>query len=600
MPHDTALIATMSVALALAFVFGFLAMRLGLPAIVGYLLAGVAVGPFTPGFVADTSLAPQLAEIGVILLMFGVGIHFSLRDLLAVRSVAIPGAIGQSAAATVLAILVCLWWGWGLQAGLVLGLAISVASTVVLLRALMEGDLLETTPGRVAVGWLIVEDLLTVLALVLAGGDADYGHGPGLATMITEALGVNGGWGSIVVTVGLTLGKVAILVVVMLFAGARLVPWLLVQVSRTGSRELFILAVLAVAFGIAFGSATIFGVSFALGAFLAGLVVGESDLSHQAAEDALPLREAFAVLFFVSVGMLFDPSILFTSPLQVLAVVAIIIVAKPLAAFLIVMALRRPARTGLIVGASLAQIGEFSFILAELGRSLGMLPPEGYGLILAGALISITLNPVLFKTVRPIEAWLDRWSGRDDDQPETEEDRRLQLRDHVVLCGYGRVGRLLSAALEQENIPLLVVDQNRALIEELQERGVEALRADVADHAAMRQMDLEDARLLVVAMSDPLATRHVVEFAQKYAPKLPIVARTHSETERQFLAQHGVEAVLGERELALTMNRHALEQLGCGGPTPRLPETSPPAPLLAGGGEQATVSPLSSQERGRE
>ena len=567
MPHETALIATMSVALALAFIGGFLATRLGLPAIVGYLLAGVVVGPFTPGFVADTSLAPQLAEIGVILLMFGVGIHFSLRDLMAVRAVAIPGAIGQSAAATILAVVVCWWWGWGLEAGLVLGLAISVASTVVLLRALMEGDLLETTPGRIAVGWLIVEDLLTVLALVLlpvmAGGEADSGHGPSAATMLTEALGITNGIGAILVTVGLTLGKVVILVAVMLFAGARFVPWLLIQVSRTGSRELFILAVLAVAFGIAFGSAVIFGVSFALGAFLAGLVVGESDLSHQAAEDALPLRDAFAVLFFVSVGMLFDPSILITSPLHVLAVVAIIIVGKPLAAFLIVIALRRPARTGLIVAASLAQIGEFSFILAELGRSLGMLPGEGYGLILAGALISITLNPVVFRSVRPIEAWLDRWSGRADEEPLVVEPHRPIMRDHAVLCGYGRVGRLLSAALEREDIPLLVVDQNRGLIEELQERGVDALRADVADHAALKHMQLEQARVLVVAMSDPLATRHVVEFAHKHAPHLPIIARTHSDSERQYLLQHGVDAILGEQELALTMNRHALALLGC-------------------------------------
>ncbi|MCC7367359.1 MAG: cation:proton antiporter [Chloroflexi bacterium] len=587
MPHETALIATMSVALALAFVFGFLATRLQLPSLVGYLLAGVVVGPFTPGFVADMSLAPQLAEIGVILLMFGVGIHFSLRDLLAVRSVAIPGAIFQSTIATVLAILVCLWWGWGLQAGLVLGLAISVASTVVLLRALMEGDLLETTPGRIAVGWLIVEDLLTVLALVLlpamAGGDADHGHGLSLASMVTDWLGVTGGLASIAVTVALTLGKVVLLVAVMLFAGARVVPWLLIQVSRTGSRELFILAVLAVAFGIAFGSATIFGVSFALGAFLAGLVVGESDLSHQAAEDALPLRDAFAVLFFVSVGMLFDPSILWTSPLHVLAVVGIIVVAKPLAAFLLVVALRRPARTGLVVAAGLAQIGEFSFILAELGRSLGMLPTEGYGLVLAGAIVSITLNPAIFATVRPIERWLDRWSGRADAEPlAVAEPHVAPRRDHAVLCGYGRVGRLLSAALELEDVPLLVVDQDWGLIDELQARGVDALRADVADHGALKQMHLERARVLVVAMSDPLATRHVVEFAQKHAPGLPIVARTHSEAERQYLTQQGVDAILGEQELALAMNRQALELLGCAVPLERRPAIGSGEPLSEG------------------
>jgi monovalent cation:H+ antiporter-2, CPA2 family len=574
MPHETALIATMSVALALAFVGGFLATRLGLPAIVGYLLAGVAVGPFTPGFVADLHLAPQLAELGVILLMFGVGIHFSLRDLLAVRSVAIPGAIGQSAAATVLAVLVSYWWGWGLQAGLVLGLAISVASTVVLLRALMENDLLETTPGRIAVGWLIVEDLLTVLALVLlpvlAGGSADTGHGPGAATLVADAAG----WSGILATVAVTLGKVAVLVAVMLFAGARFVPWLLIQVSRTGSRELFILAVLAMAFGIAFGSAVIFGVSFALGAFLAGLVVGESDLSHQAAEDALPLRDAFAVLFFVSVGMLFDPSILLTSPLKVLAIVAIIVVAKPLAAFLLVVALRRPARTGLVVGAGLAQIGEFSFILAELGRSLGMLPDEGYGLILAGAIVSITLNPVIFRTLRPIEAWISQRGGQIQALPTALTEPTSQgLHDHVVLGGYGRVGRLLGAELERQGIPYLVVDQDRGLIEELHERDVPALHGDVLEHATLKQMHLETARLLVVAMSDAIATRHLAEWAHRQHPSLPIIARTHSDAERQYLREHRVDAILAEQELALTMNRHALAHLGC-----TMPDTELTAP----------------------
>jgi len=559
LPHETALIATMSVALALAFVGGFLATQLRLPAIVGYLLAGVAVGPFTPGFVADLGLAPQLAEVGVILLMFGVGIHFSLRDLLAVRSLAIPGAIGQSAAATLLAIGLAIWWGWGFQAGLVLGLAISVASTVVLLRALIEADLLETTSGKIAVGWLIVEDLLTVLALVLlpilAGGGAD-GHGAA-----ASAAAAPPGWTDILATVGITLAKVALLVAVMLFVGARFVPWLLIQVSKTGSRELFILAVLAVAFGVAFGSAVLFGVSFALGAFLAGLVVGESDLSHQAAEDALPLRDAFAVLFFVSVGMLFDPSILLTSPGRVLGVVAIIVLGKPLAALLLVMLLGRPARTGLIVGAGLAQIGEFSFILAELGRSLGLLPNEGYNLVLAGALISITLNPVLFRLIGPLEAWLDRPA----DAEEAREPVEIPVdvpRDHVVLCGYGRVGRHLAQALDRQGVRYLVVDQDRGLIEELHRRGIAALHGDVLEHGTLKQLHLEAARLLVVAMSDPIATRHLAEEAQRQHPDLPIIARTHSESERQYLRDHGVDAILAEQELALTMNRHALARLG--------------------------------------
>jgi CPA2 family monovalent cation:H+ antiporter-2 len=546
-----------SVALALAFVGGFLATRLGLPAIVGYLLAGVVVGPFTPGFVADTSLAPQLAEIGVILLMFGVGIHFSMRDLLAVRSVAVPGAIGQIAILTALATGLTIWWGWGLQAGIVLGLAVSVASTVVMLRALMEGDLLETTHGKIAVGWLIVEDLLTVLALlllpVLAGGDG--AHAAEAGAVATEA-----GWTAVLTTLGVTLLKVGVLVAVMLFAGARFVPWLLIQVSRTGSRELFILAVLAVAFGIAFGSAALFGVSLALGAFLAGLVVGESDLSHRAAEDALPLRDAFAVLFFVSVGMLLDPSVLVNRPGRVLAVVALIVLAKPLISFLLVVVLRRPARTGLIVGAGRAQIGEFSFILAELGRSLGMLPAEGYDLVLAAALVSITLNPVLFRLVGPLEAWLVGRAPAAEDTPEPVPAAEA-VHDHVVLCGYGRVGRLIAGELEHEGVPYLVVDQARGLIEGLQARGILAMRGDVLEHATLKQMHLESARLLVVAMSDSLATRHLVETARRQHPGLPIIARTHSEAERQFLLQHQVDAILAEQELALTMNRHALSLL---------------------------------------
>jgi CPA2 family monovalent cation:H+ antiporter-2 len=490
------------------------------------------------------------------LLMFGVGIHFSLRDLMNVRTVAIPGAIGQSAAATVLAVGVSWWWGWGLQAGIVLGLAISVASTVVLLRALMEGDLLDSTHGRTAVGWLIVEDLLTVLALVLLpimAGSAGDGQGAAVAST----------WTDILLTVAWTLAKVAILVVVMLFAGARFVPWLLIQVSKTGSRELFILAVLAVAFGVAFGSSVLFGVSLALGAFLAGLVVGESDLSHQAAAEALPLRDAFAVLFFVSVGMLFDPWILLTSPGKVLAVVAIIMFGKPLAAILIVMVLGRPVRTGLIVGAGLAQIGEFSFILAQLGLSLGMLPEEGYGLVLAGALISITLNPVVFRLIRPIEAWLDRPSS---DEPVRADVPSSDLRDHVVVCGYGRVGRMLALELDRQAITYLVVDNDRGLIEELHRRGVSAVDGDVLEHGTMKRMHLDTARLLVVVMSDPIATRHLVDEAYRQHPGLPIIARTHSESERQYLSERHVDAILAEQELANAMNRRALATLGCAVP----------------------------------
>ena len=397
MPHHTELIATIAVGLTAALVGGLLARRLRLPLIVGYLLAGVAVGPFTPGFVADTDLAPQLAEIGVILLMFGVGIHFSLGDLLAVRRLALPGAVGQVAVATALGAGLARWWGWSLGAGLVLGLALSVASTVVLLRTLAGRDALDSPAGRVAVGWLVVEDLIMVVALVVL---------PALAGPLGgEAAG---GGGGLLASLALTLGKVALFVALMLVAGVRVIPRLLERVERTGSRELFILATLAIALGVAYGAAVFFGVSFALGAFLAGVVVNESELSHRAAEEALPLREAFAVLFFVSVGMLIDPWFLVEEFGRILAVVAIIMIGKSLTALLLVRALGGPAPVGLTVAAGLSQIGEFSFILADLGRGLDLLPEEGRNLILAGALLSITLNPVLFRAVAPLQARFGR------------------------------------------------------------------------------------------------------------------------------------------------------------------------------------------------
>jgi len=397
MPHHTDLIATIAIGLSAAFVGGLIAQRLRLPLIVGYLLAGMAVGPFTPGFVADSELAPQLAEIGVILLMFGVGIHFSIADLLSVRRIALPGAIAQASVATGLGIAVTWWWGWSLGAGIVLGLSLAVASTVVLLRALAEEGLMESDSGRVAVGWLIVEDLVMVVTLVLL---------PALTVPLGGIALSDASEGNLAWTLAITFGKLVLFVALMLIAGVRLIPWLLLRVERTGSRELFILATLAIALGIAYGAADLFGVSFALGAFLAGVVVNESELSHRAAEEALPLRDAFAVLFFVSVGMLIDPSVLLDEPLRLLAVVAIVIVGKSLAALLIVRVLRGPLRTGLVVAAGLSQIGEFSFILIEMGRTLELLPDEGRDLILVAAVISITLNPLLFRAITPIEAWL--------------------------------------------------------------------------------------------------------------------------------------------------------------------------------------------------
>jgi monovalent cation:H+ antiporter-2, CPA2 family len=400
-PHQTELIGTIAVGLTAAFIFALIAVRLRLPPIVGYLLAGVAVGPFTPGFVADTHLAPQLAEIGVILLMFGVGIHFSPSDLLAVRGIALPGAIGQIAVATALGAGIALIWGWTLGEGLAFGLALSVASTVVLLRALEERDAVRTPAGRVAVGWLLVEDLVMVVALVLL---------PALAGSLGGTPAESGAT-NLLATLAVTLGKVALFAAVMVIVGWRLIPWLLRRVAGTGSRELFLLATLAVALGIAYGGAAFFGLSFALGAFVAGLVVGQSDVGHDAGEQVVPLQDAFAVLFFVSVGMLIEPSFLLAEPGRILVVTAIIVVGKTVAAFLIVLLLRGGLAIALVVAAALAQIGEFSFILATLGRSLDLLPADGYNLILAGALVSITLNPLLFRAVPLLQARLERRSS---------------------------------------------------------------------------------------------------------------------------------------------------------------------------------------------
>ncbi|WP_417281697.1 cation:proton antiporter [Azospirillum himalayense] len=396
-----------AIAFGLAFIFGYLADRIRLPPLVGYLVAGIIIGPFTPGFVADGALAAQLAEIGVILLMFGVGLHFSPSDLLAVRKIAVPGAVGQIGLATALGVGLAWLWGWSLGAGLVLGLSLSVASTVVLLKALEERDMLNTAEGRVAVGWLIVEDLAMVLALVLLPALAEVlgGHAPGAAGGAAGGHGA-GSDGPIWLTLALTLGKVAAFSVLAIVLGPRVVPVILTNVARTGSRELFTLSVLAIALGVAYGSAVLFGVSFALGAFFAGVVLNESRFSHKAATDSMPLQDAFAVLFFVSVGMLFDPSILLRDPLAVIAVVALIVVGKSLIAFGIVILLRFPVGMGLAVSASLAQIGEFSFILVGLGLSLGLLPEEGRDLVLAGALLSITLNPAVFAGVAALRKHL--------------------------------------------------------------------------------------------------------------------------------------------------------------------------------------------------
>ena len=564
MPHDTTLIATIVAGLVFAFVGGFVASKARLPPLVGYLLAGVAVGPFTPGFVADETLAGQLSEIGVILLMFGVGLHFSINDLLAVRRIAIPGAIGQIVFATLLGVGVAHLWGWSSGAGLVFGLALSVASTVVLLRALEERNVLDSNNGRIAVGWLIVEDLAMVLALVLL---------PALAGVLGgNPQGVAGrlGGDSLLPTLALTLGKVAIFLVLVLVVGTRVIPWLLAQVARTGSRELFTLSVLATALGIAFGSAALFGVSFALGAFFAGVVLNESDFSHQAAADSLPLQDAFAVLFFVSVGMLFDPSILVREPLAVLAVLAVIIIGKSLAAFGIVLAFGYPVSTALTVSASLAQIGEFSFILAGLGMLLGLLPAEGRDLILAGALLSITLNPLVFAVADRLAVWLRtrsdllaRLERRGDELLSRLSEDAGGRRDHAVIVGYGRVGSVVGKGLKSQGLPIVVIDQDRQRVEALRARGVAAIYGDATTPGVLEAADADKARLIVIATPQGYQTRRIIELARALNADIDTAVRTHSEGEVAYLERQGVGiAIMGERELAFRLMEYGLRSLG--------------------------------------
>jgi CPA2 family monovalent cation:H+ antiporter-2 len=560
-PHSVALISTIAAGLGLALIMGFLAARLKLPVLVGYLTAGMIIGPATPGFVADIELSSQLAEIGVMLLMFGVGLHFSLDDLLAVRRIALPGAVVQITVATVLGMAVSATWGWSLAAGLVFGLALSVASTVVLLKALEHRGLLDSVNGRIAIGWLIVEDLVMVLVLVLLpamsvwlGGNVNGTEPAGDRTLLE--------------TFGLTVGKVSVFIVLMLVVGRRLFPWLLWQIARTGSRELFTLCIIAAAVGIAYGSAELFGVSFALGAFFAGMVMRESPLSYRAAEESLPLRDAFSVLFFVSVGMLFEPDVLVREPLHVLMVLAIIIIGKSLAAFAIVLLFRYPLNTALTVSASLAQIGEFSFILVGLGVSLGLLPTEGQSLILSGAIISIALNPLLFEAIEPAQAWIRSRSKlaqaleRPDDPlaalPMTTDLKRLT--GHVVIVGYGRVGRRIGEALVANGISIVVAEQNREIVERLRSSGLSAVSGDASEPGVLLQAHVHRASILVIATPDTLNVRKMIEVARTVNPRIQTVVRTHSEEEAVLLEKEQAGKVfLGEHELAIGMIQHVLE-----------------------------------------
>jgi CPA2 family monovalent cation:H+ antiporter-2 len=551
MPHSTPLIATIVIGLSLAFLLGFAASRLRISPLIGYLLAGVAVGPFTPGFVADQALVPELAEIGIILLMFGVGLHFSPNDLLAVGGVAVPGAIVQMLAATALGLGLAHLLGWGLGAGLVFGLALSVASTVVLLRALQERRLVETRTGRIAVGWLIVEDLAMVLALVLL---------PALGGLLQDAPAAataahGGSGGGLAAAIGITLGKVAAFVAFMLIVGRRVIPWLLHYVAGTGSRELFRLAVLAVALGVAYEAAQLFDVSFALGAFFAGMVLSESELSQQAGRELLPLRDAFAVLFFVSVGMLVDPSILLRDPWAVLATLAIILVGKSVAAFVIARVARLPLATAATISVSLAQIGEFSFILAGLGVELGLLPERGRALILAGAILSLLVNPLLFALLDRLAARLERGereAGSPD--PVAPAIPATALSGHDVLVGYGRVGGLVGEALHALGRRLLVIEDRADLVEALQARGIEVVQGNAASPDLLRAVRLEAARSLIVAIPDGFEAGQIVGHGRAANPRLEIVARAHFDAEVEHLKQHGADLVImGEREIAQAM-----------------------------------------------
>lgn len=551
MPHSLSLITTLAAGFGLALVLGFLAARMKLPALVGYLVAGIALGPATPGFVADAQIASQLAEVGVMLLMFGVGLHFSIDDLLAVRKIALPGAVVQMVVATALGAGVASLWGWSLGAALVFGISLSVASTVVLIKALESQGLLESGNGRIAVGWLVVEDLAMVLVLVLLPALAPTLGGNATPTTQNTA-----------VTILITLAQVGGFVAFMLIGGRRLFPWILWQVTKTGSRELFTLCVIAAAVSIAYGSAALFGVSFALGAFFAGVVLRESEFSARAAEQTLPLQDAFAVLFFVSVGMLFDPMVIVEKPWHVLATVAVIVIGKSLAAVALVLILRYPVRTALVVAASLAQVGEFSFILAGLGMALGLLPKEGNSLILAGALISIALNPFLFGAVRPMQKWLQRHpklAARLEpaanplaELPMTTE--RRYLADHVVLVGWGRVGKHIAGALGKEGIPYVVAESNREAVELLRAKGIPAVWGNATEPEVLIQAHIKDARALVIATPETVQVRSMVETARALNPPIRVAVRSHNAEEAERLEKDGTGTVfVGERELAKSM-----------------------------------------------
>jgi CPA2 family monovalent cation:H+ antiporter-2 len=550
MPHPAPLISTLVLGLVLAFAFGLAVQRFRLPPLIGYLLAGIAIGPFTPGVVADQAVANQLAEIGVILLMFGVGLHFSLEDLLSVRAIAIPGALAQALIAIPLGMGLGWWQGWTLGAGLIFGIALSVASTVVLLRLLQERRLLDTERGRITVGWLVVQDLGVVLVLVLL---------PALAGVLKGDAGAGPVPSSLLLSITLTLGKIAAFILIMLLVGKKVIPAILHYVAHTGSRELFRLAVLSIALGFAFLASELFGVSLALGAFFAGMILSESRLSQQAATESLPFRDAFAVLFFVSVGMLFDPRIIIQEPVALLATVGIILVAKSAAAYLVVRLFGHPPPAALAISVSLAQIGEFSFILAGLGVSLAVLPESARSLILAGAILSILLNPLLMEAIDRLPMRRAQPAANAEVEPPPEARGRepipvTRLERHVVLVGHGRVGSVVSEALREYDIPFLVVEADQDAAAKLRQHSIETITGNAADPEVVRATNLGSACCLLVAIPEAFEGGQVVEQARAANPDLLIIARAHSEEEVAHLKKHGASSVImGEFEIARAM-----------------------------------------------
>lgn len=562
MPHDVDLIILLAVGFGLALVFGYLAARARLPPLIGYLIAGIIISPNTPGVVGDIQLANQLAELGVMFLMFGVGMHFSLSDLMQVRRIALPGAILQIAVATLLGIGVSMMWGWSFGSALVFGLSLSCASTVVLLKALGDRGLLNSVNGKIAVGWLLVEDLVMVLALVLLPATAVLLGGTPIPGSDTDA--------NIWMTLALTLLKVAGFIAFMLIIGKRLVPFIMQIVARLGSRELFTLTVVAAAVSIAFGAYKVFGVSMALGAFFAGMVVKESDFSHRAEEETLPLREIFSILFFVSVGMLFDPRILFDQPMHVLAVVGIIMVGKTIAAMALVLFFRYPINTALTVGASLAQIGEFSFILATLGVSLQLLSLEGQNLILAGALISITLNSFIFSAIEPVQNWirersrLARLLERSGDPLAMLPDDVSQdyLRDQVVIVGHGEVGRRITRTLMAQDIKVVIAEENRDIVESLRAKGIAAVSGHAREPSVLIQAHIQHARLLVLSPMDILDIHKIVDIAKTLNPQIQVLVCAESKEEAEVIRRDGIgEVYFAKEEMAKNMTNHILNQI---------------------------------------